>query len=77
MQTVYFNDSKGNKREIGNGQFNSDSKEIIKKFLNKNNYDALYWRYWIKDEVMRVDVGSHSESFTIESDVGEMNWEEK
>ena len=77
MQTVYFYDRYGKKREIGKGESNSDSKDIILKFLRSHNYECYYWRYWINgDGIMRVDVGSHRESFSIESEDGDMKWEE-
>lgn len=72
MQTVYFHDNRGNKREIGKGKDIKESRAVVGKFLEEKNYYSSLWRYWIKDGVMSIDVGSHTEKFTIESEDGDM-----
>ena len=76
MQTVYFHDRYSNKRKIGEGKNIEESRAVINNFLEEHNYYPTLWRYWIKDGAMRVDVGSHTESFTIESEDGDLKWEE-
>lgn len=67
MNVVYFHDRDSNKREIGRTDNEEEARKIIKNFLDERNYVSHYWRFWQKEDgIMTIDVGSHTEHFTIE-----------
>lgn len=65
---VYFENSQGKKREIG--QVNSKEKAfgVINDFLLAHNFISYYTRYWEENGYLKVDVGSHTEFFYISKD---------
>ena len=62
---VYFENSWGEKREIGRGDNEKGAFEIIKDFLSAHNFISYYTRYWEENGYLKVDVGSHTEFFYI------------
>lgn len=62
---VYFENSWGKKREIGQASNREKAFEIIKNFLFEHNFISYYTRYWEEDDYLKVDVGSHTEFFYI------------
>lgn len=62
---VYFENSQGKKREIGQADNREKAFEIIENFLFEHNFTSYYTRYWEEDGYLKVDVGSHTEFFYI------------
>ncbi|MEI6296211.1 MAG: hypothetical protein WCO84_01015 [bacterium] len=62
---VYFENSQGREREIGEGLNEQECYKIIYKFLDEFNYKSYYARSWKTDKGIKVDVGSHTEFFYI------------
>lgn len=62
---VYFENSLGKKREIGQADNKERAFEIIKDFLFAHNFISYYTRYWEENGYLKVDVGSHTEFFYI------------
>lgn len=65
---VYFENSQGKKKEIGQVDSEEKAFEIIKNFLSAHNFTYYYIRYWGEDGYLKVDVGSHTEFFYISKD---------
>lgn len=66
MFVVYFENSKGEKRKIGNGKTEQEARTAINSFLNKRAYKSYYWNVCkIDEKTVRIDVGSWSEFFYI------------
>ena len=66
MYTVYFENSRKVRREIGAASTEQDAYKIIMDFLKGYNYPCYYTRSWLtENEEMCVDVGSWSEFFYI------------
>ena len=66
MFEVYFIDSLNNKRMLSDDLVSDrEAHKIIHDFLKERNYKAPYFREWIEDGAIIVDVGSHSEFFHI------------
>ncbi len=65
---VYFENSQGKKREIGQVDSREKAFEIIENFLFKHNFTSYYTRYWEENGYLKVDVGSHTEFFYISKD---------
>ncbi len=65
---VYFENSQGKKREIGQVDSKEKAFEIIKDFLFEYNFTSYYTRYWEKDDYLKIDVGSHTEFFYVSKD---------
>lgn len=66
---VEFENSKGERREIGEGVTMRGCFQIIRKFLDDHNFTSYYQR--ISEEEngsIWVDVGSHTEFFWIVDD---------
>lgn len=66
MITVYFQNSSGDSREIGNCKTLSKVTSVIKKFLKQKKFKMYYMRSWEYNNKTWFDVGSHSEFFWIE-----------
>lgn len=66
MASVYFRDSMGYIRQIGDAADWSGCCKVIKQFLDTHNYHSYYQRFYSpqKNNII-VDVGSWSESFEI------------
>lgn len=62
---VYFKNSDGIEREIGDVKSYDEGKELIHSFLDERNYRLYYWREWTTENGTHVDVGSHTEFFRI------------
>lgn len=63
---LYFENSLGIRREIGNPKDEKEAFQIIHQFLNEHNYKSYYTRSWIDESNPKekiYDVGSHSEFF--------------
>lgn len=66
MYIVYFENSNGDKRQIGAAAQKNEANKFIVDFLDEKNYKSHYWRRWnTKDNIERIDVGSHTEFFEI------------
>lgn len=62
---MYFQNSRGDKREIGRGT-ESECIQIMQDFLDDHNFKSYYTRVWISPEnpcFKKYDVGSHTEFF--------------
>ena len=63
---LYFQDSKGELRLIGEFEIESDCFKEIDKFLDERNYKSYYKRMWVgENDIKYIDVGSWSEKFEI------------
>lgn len=66
MFEVYFVDNLNKKRLLcDNADSDREAHKIINDFLKSKNYKAPYFREWIEDNIIIVDVGSHTEFFNI------------
>ena len=66
MYIVYFENSNGDKRQIGAAAQKNEANKFIVDFLDEKNYKSNYWRRWnVSDNIERIDVGSHTEFFEI------------
>lgn len=65
---VYFENSQGKKREIGQVDSKEKAFEIIENFLFEHNFTSYYTRYWEENGYLKIDVGSHTEFFYISKD---------
>ena len=64
---LYFENSKGERREIGKPNNCEESWEIISNFCKERNYKIPYTRMWTEENLTYYDVGSHTEQFVLES----------
>lgn len=62
---VYFKNSNGKSRAIGEVAKEEDVFELINDFLDKHNFTSYYIRTWCKNKRKWYDVGSHTEFFYI------------
>ena len=63
---LYFENSLGQRREIGQGKSEQEIFQIINKFLEEHNFTSYYTRFWInpKNPLEKIyDVVSHTEFF--------------
>lgn len=63
---LYFKNSLGQRREIGQGKSEQEIFQIINKFLEEHNFTSYYTRSWLNpsNKLEKVyDVGSHTEFF--------------
>ena len=63
---LYFENSLGQRREIGQGKSEQEIFQIINKFLEEHNFTSYYTRFWInpKNPLEKIyDGGSHTEFF--------------
>lgn len=66
MASVYFSDSLGTLRKIGDATQWPDCMKIIMDFLSEHNYHSYYQRFYsTKENCITVDVGSHTEHFEV------------
>lgn len=66
MYIVEFENTYGERREIGSAAIKPKANKIIQKFLNSHKYKAPYWRIIsLEDNIEQIDVGSHTEFFYI------------
>lgn len=69
MITVYFQDSYGNSRPIGETCDLTGASAIICGFLADHSYTSYCQRTWQHDGKTFIDVGSHSEKFWLDKEV--------
>lgn len=63
---LYFQNSRGDRRKIGNPNSMDEVSDIISDFLKNHNYKSYYTRTWKNDNgEICYDVGSHSEFFIL------------
>lgn len=63
---LYFENSNGYRRKIGNPSSIDEASLIISDFLKNHNYKSYYTRMWTNDnDEVYYDVGSHSEFFVL------------
>lgn len=60
---LYFEDNKGDRREIGRPLSTEEVFKIINNFLEEHSYKSYYTRIWIQNGETYYDVGSWSEFF--------------
>lgn len=66
---LYFQNSNGDRRKIGNPNSIDEVSDIISDFLKNHNYKSYYTRTWKNDNgEICYDVGSHSEFFILVDD---------
>ena len=64
MLTVYFENSRGEKRTIGIADKKETAWKIIFDFLAEHEYKTYYQRVnKFNDDIEKIDVGSHTEFF--------------
>lgn len=65
--TIFFKNSNGDRRTIGEALSFSDATKIVSDFLKEHNYKSYYQRYWYLEDTreLMIDVGSHTEFFII------------
>lgn len=62
--TLYFENSRGQRRVIGNPENEAGAMLIIQTFLADHNFKSYYTRTWTNQKGEQVyDVGSHTEFF--------------
>ena len=64
--TVRFINSDGVEREIGKAESREECFSVIRSFLDERNFKSYYTRYWNKSGRTILDVGNHTEFFSIE-----------
>lgn len=69
---LYFLDSENNKRFITKVETFDDAIEEVKMFCNERDFNIRYYRLWgnIDDKGITIDVGSWTEFFQLEKDMG-------
>ena len=66
MASVYFCDSLGTLRQIGDAAQWQGCMKIIMDFLAEHNYHSYYQRFYsTKENCITIDVGSHTEHFEV------------
>lgn len=63
---VIFNKNDRELREIADVSSFDEAVAAVSHFLKEHQYAAPYWRYWMDEEWVMIDVGSHTELFQIE-----------
>ena len=66
---VYFENSRGIRREIGQAKTIYDVYKIVNKFLEDHEYVSYYKRLNNLGSEYQLDVGSHSEFFYFSADI--------
>ena len=69
---VYFENSHGVRRIIGQAKNGSDVIDIVNKFLEEHNFKCYYVQTYKANSEWVIDVGSHTEFFYV-SDVIDLN----
>lgn len=61
---LYFQNSRGERRLIGEPESHEESSKIYQQFCEEHNFKIYYVRHWTTDKGERYyDVGSHCEYF--------------
>lgn len=63
--TVWFENSRGIRRPIGEANSSTEVNKVIQLFLNQHNFKSYYTRIWRAENEWWYDVGSHSEFFIV------------
>ena len=63
---VIFNKNDSELREIADVSSFSEAVAAVSHFLKEHQYAAPYWRYWMDNEWVMIDVGCHTQWFQIE-----------
>ena len=74
---LYFENSKGIRREIARPQTASEAHKIISNFLKEHNFESYYTRTYLTSDRTEIlfDVGSYSEFFYLFKEDGwDDNW---
>jgi len=66
---VYFENSKGERRIIGEAFDLKAVLDLISTFLVEHNYESYYTKLSASASEWQIDVGSHSEFFYVSLDV--------
>ncbi len=70
---LYFENSRGEWRPIGDCVNEQEAAKVIMDFLDERHYKSYYTRTWDSDGYRHYDVGSWTEFFHWELPIGEMN----
>lgn len=62
---LYFYNSRGERRLIGEPTTQEGANMLIHSFLKAHNYRSYYTRMWEENGELWYDVGSHSEFFIL------------
>lgn len=62
---VYFENSHGVRRVIGQAENGNEVFDIINKFLEEHNFKSYYVELYKADDEWVIDVGSHTEFFYV------------
>lgn len=66
MTTLYFCNSKGERRVIGHPTTEEDADGMIARFCDEHNFVIYYTRSWMTPDGEKwYDVGSHTEFFIL------------
>lgn len=63
---LYFGNSIERKRIIAFPKSIDDAHREMKKFMDERNFKSYYTRVWKEDEMLKFDVGSHTEFFFLD-----------
>lgn len=64
--TIRFINSDKVERVIGEAESREECFGAIRSFLDERNFGSYYTRYWNRNGRTIIDVGSHTEFFSIE-----------
>lgn len=67
---LYFRNSQGERRLIGEPATHEESSRIYQKFCDDRNFKIYYVRSWVTNGERWYDVGSHTEFFIEVDDDG-------
>lgn len=80
MLKLYFNNANDENKFVADLEKFSDFFDTIEKDIHKRNprYNIPYYRTWIENGDMMVDVGSHTEFYILKSDKDDISklWNE-
>ena len=62
---LYFENCYGEMRELAAVITMKEARTHIKTFLDAHNYKSYYYRMWVRNGYVVIDVGSHTEFFKI------------
>ena len=62
---LYFQRSNGERRFMQMCSTEKEAMQAIHKFLEEHNFKSYYTRYWVENNELWYDVGSHTEFFIL------------
>ena len=68
---VYFQNSEGKMRVIGEAETEDQVYDIIQAFLDDHDYKSYYMRVWYDEGKTWIDVGSWTEFFACDGNLME------